>query len=52
MVLIIPEGVVTKMAVTLGFNALNNEVEYEALLFRLRMARELGIMRLTVHCDS
>ena len=41
-----------EMAVTLGFAASNNEAEYEALLSRLRTAKELRIKQLIVHCDS
>ncbi|KAJ8648880.1 hypothetical protein MRB53_001903 [Persea americana] len=46
------EGTVIESAVTLGFTASNNEAEYETLLSGLRIARELGIKWLIVHCDS
>ena len=52
MVFITPEGAIIERAVTLGFNASNNEAEYEALLAGLRMAKDLGKTRLKVHCDS
>ena len=39
------EGAVIERAMTLGFNESNNEAEYEALLFGLRMDRDLGITR-------
>lgn len=38
--------------VPLGFIASNNKAEYEALLSRLRTARELRIRQLIVHCDT
>ena len=52
MVFITPEGAMMEKALTLGFVALNNEAEYEALLSGLRTAKELGIKQLIVHCDS
>lgn len=36
----------------LGFLALNNEVEYEALLVGLRMSRQVRVDRVRLHCDS
>jgi ribonuclease HI len=51
-VLISPEGELLEQAVRLGFDASNNEVEYEALLHGLRAARRLGADPLTIHCDS
>ena len=52
MVFITPEGAVIERAVSLGFNASNNEAEYEALLSGLRMAKDLGIVWMKAHCDS
>lgn len=46
------DGSILEQALTLDFPATNNEAEYEALLAGLRMARELGIQRLQVYCDS
>ncbi|MED6128805.1 hypothetical protein PIB30_101489 [Stylosanthes scabra] len=34
------------------FTASNNKAEYEALLARLKLAKELHIKHLTVNCDS
>jgi hypothetical protein len=51
-VLISPEGELLEQAVRLGFDASNNEVEYEALLHGLRAARRLEADPLTIHCDS
>ena len=39
-------------ALRLGFPVSNNEVEYEALLTGLRMAKELGIKAIRVFYDS
>ena len=36
----------------LGFKASNNEVEYEALLARLRVVSDLGAKEVEVHSDS
>ncbi|KAJ8615053.1 hypothetical protein MRB53_034425 [Persea americana] len=52
MVFITLERAVIERPVTLGFAAANNEVDYKALLSELRIAKELGIKRLIVHCDS
>jgi ribonuclease HI len=42
-VLIPPEGDLLKYAIQIEFPATNNTAEYEALVTRLRLARELGI---------
>ena len=39
-------------AIHIGFKATNNEVEYEALLTRLRVATELGVDSLDAFSDS
>ncbi|XP_028063793.1 uncharacterized protein LOC114267011 [Camellia sinensis] len=51
-VIITPEGAIIEQAVKLGFNASNNEAEYEALLNGLCNALHLGARRLLVFCDS
>ena len=51
-VLISPEGELLEQAVRLGFEASNNEAEYEALLHGLRATKRLGADSLTIHCDS
>ncbi|KAM1111386.1 hypothetical protein ACFX19_010660 [Malus domestica] len=38
--------------ITLCFKASNNEVEYEALLAGLRMAKDLAVRKLAIHSDS
>jgi hypothetical protein len=42
-VLIPPEGDVLKYAIQIEFPATNNTTEYEGLVVRLRLAKELGI---------
>ncbi|TKC12034.1 reverse transcriptase-like protein, partial [Robertmurraya kyonggiensis] len=51
-VFISPMGVMMRYAIRLHFPALNNMAEYEALLARLRIAKELGIHRLEARGDS
>ena len=41
-----------EQAITLGFKASNNEVEYESLLAGLRMAKDLAVKKLTIYSDS
>ena len=36
----------------LGFLVSNNEAEYETLLVRVRMSRQVGADRVQLHCDS
>nr|XP_017245025.1 PREDICTED: uncharacterized protein LOC108216700 [Daucus carota subsp. sativus] len=47
-----PEGRKFKSAIHLGFPATNNDAEYEALIAGLRLAKELGVQRITIHSDS
>jgi ribonuclease HI len=42
-VLIPPEGDLLKYAIQIEFPATNNTAEYEGLVTRLRLAKELGI---------
>ena len=51
-VLISLEGEILKYAVRLQFPATNNEVEYEALLIGLSLARVPEVKTLTVQVDS
>ena len=50
-VLISPDGSRLRYAIRLHFSASNNAVEYEALINGLRIAIELGAMRLYVRGD-
>lgn len=51
-VLISPEGHKLNCAVRFGFKATNNMAEYEALIARLRLAKEMQVRRLTIQSDS
>lgn len=51
-VLLSPNGVLHEIALSLKFDASNNETEYEALLSGLKTAREIGIEELIVYSDS
>ena len=51
-VLISPDGSRLRYAIHLHFSASNNAAEYEALINGLRIAIELGAMRLYVRGDS
>ncbi|KAI5338266.1 hypothetical protein L3X38_017537 [Prunus dulcis] len=45
-VIVTPDRTLLEQAITLGFSASNNEVEYEELLAGLRLAKEMWIKRL------
>ena len=51
-VLVTPDGSLLEQAITLGFKASNNEVEYEALLAGLRMTKDLAVKKLAIYSDS
>ncbi|XP_071699406.1 uncharacterized protein [Rutidosis leptorrhynchoides] len=51
-VLKIPEGEEYTFALRFGFPIINNEAEYEALLFGMRVAKYLEIKELSVYVDS
>ncbi|CAL9005529.1 unnamed protein product, partial [Prunus brigantina] len=51
-VIITPDGTLLEQAIMLSFPASNNEVEYEALLAGLRLAKELAIKKLAIYSDS
>ena len=51
-ILISPDGSRLRYVICLHFSASNNATEYEALINGLRIAIELGAMRLYVHGDS
>ncbi|XP_059627213.1 uncharacterized protein LOC132270006 [Cornus florida] len=52
LVIISPNGECIKYALRFGFKVTNNEVEYEALLAGLRMAKALEVERLVAYTDS
>ena len=47
-----PEGDIIKRPIRLHYTTTNNEIEYEALLAGLKMAKTLGATELDVHSDS
>lgn len=47
-----PEGVELDYVVTLDFKVTNNEVEYEALLIGMRIAKSLHVRKLKAYTDS
>ena len=47
-----PENDVLKYGVQLQFPTTNNEVEYEAILANLRVAKALGVKNLRLRSDS
>ncbi|KAK3007628.1 hypothetical protein RJ639_014114 [Escallonia herrerae] len=51
-ILISPEGFVVEYALRFGFQASNNEVEYEALLVGIRLAHALKVDSLSIQIDS
>ena len=51
-VIITPEGIRLEHSFRLGFRASNNEVEYEALLARLRTVLGMGAWDVKIYSDS
>lgn len=51
-ILIYPNGSKIEHAEHLAFKVTNNQVEYEAILANLRIAKHLGIRKLTVDTNS
>ncbi|XP_068464500.1 uncharacterized protein [Phaseolus vulgaris] len=47
-----PDGLLIKQAMRFSFKANNNQVEYEALIVGMLLARELGAQSLLVKSDS
>ncbi|GJR88288.1 reverse transcriptase domain-containing protein [Tanacetum coccineum] len=47
-----PEGTEFTYAMRFRFEATNNEVEYEALIAGLRIAKQMGVKNLQAHVDS
>ena len=47
-----PHGVKISYALKFGFEASNNEVKYEALIARIRLAKDIGAEKLEVFSDS
>ena len=51
-ILISPEEIRVEKSFKLGFQASNNEAEYEVVLAGLRMSKQVEAKRLQLHCDS
>ena len=51
-IIITPEGILLEHSFKLGFNASNNEAEYEALLVELRAVSRLEAQDVEVYSDS
>ncbi|XP_056862178.1 transposon Tf2-1 polyprotein [Raphanus sativus] len=47
-----PTGELIRQSFTFGFNASNNEAEYESLIAGLRLAQAVKVKRLSAYCDS
>ena len=52
MVIQTPEGDKIECMIRLDFPTTNNEVEYEALVAKLDLAKAAGAENVVVHCDS
>ena len=52
LVLISPEKIIIEKSLRLGFSAINNEVEYEALLQGMTMVQKMGGKAVEVFSDS
>ncbi|XP_074374562.1 uncharacterized protein LOC141714969 [Apium graveolens] len=52
LILISLEGFTIQQEITFTFKATNNQAEYEALIVGLKLAKSLGISRMTIHSDS
>ena len=50
--LVSPEGIKLERSLRLGFRALNNEAEYEALIAGLRAVKNLGAKEVEKFLDS
>ena len=47
-----PEGDLIQQAIRCGFKATNNEAEYEALIARLNLAKDMEIKKLDIRSNS
>ena len=52
LILVSPEGHRMHCALRFGFKASNNEVEYEALIAGLNLAKEMKVESLKIYSDS
>ena len=52
MILVSPKGHRMHYALRFGFKASNNKVEYEALIVRLNLTKEMKVESLEIYSDS
>ena len=52
LILVTPKNTELSFALRFEFQASNNKAEYEALLARLRWAKEIGVETLEIYSDS
>ena len=52
LVLVSPEKITIEKSLRLGFSAMNNEAEYEALLMGMMMVQKMGRKTVKVYSDS
>ena len=52
LVLTSPEGDLIQQSICRGFLTTNNEAEYEALITRLLLVKDMGIKKLDIRLDS
>ena len=52
LVLVSPEKITIEKSLRLGFSAMNNEAEYEALLMGMMMVQKMGGKTVKVFSDS
>ena len=52
LVLVSPEKITIEISLKLGFSAMNNEAEYEALLMGIMMVQKMGGKTVKVYSNS
>ena len=52
LVIVTPDRIIIKKSLRLGFSAMNNEAEYEALLIGIAMVQKMGGKVVEVFLDS
>ena len=52
LVLVSPEKITIEKSLRLGFSAINNETEYEALLMKMTMVQKMGGKTMEMFLDS
>ena len=52
LVLTSPEGDLIQQSICCGFRATNNEAEYEALIAKLNLDKDMGIKKLDIRSNS